>query len=186
MQIFTITPKIGYFQGIARENLRSDPESYFNGQFDGMGTQATSAAELYISNDGTSAYAKESHVDSVFGYISRQAHMKLALDNLTGDFRCPSLNYGTMYSPWHMFRVFDDKFFNDNYGVVHSPAFVRALDAQQYERIFNSTDDTGDKIVVLLQFKVDAMLHAKPVYDTYDFEGEGKEIIIDGLGPKQI
>lgn len=185
IQIFTINPKIGYFQGIARENLRTDPESYFNGQFDSLGTQATSAAELYLSNDATSPFGQQAQIDSIFGYMPRQAHMKLALDNLTGDFTLPSMNNGTLQSPWHMFRVFDDTYFNSLGGVVHTPVFVQAYDAEQYLRIFNATtNEAGDHIIVLLQAKVTANMHAKPIYDTYDFEGEGKQIVIDGLGPK--
>ena len=184
MQIFTINPKIGYWQGMARENMRTDPESYFNGIFDAMGTQATSAAELYVSNDGSSAFGKESHVDNIFGYIPRQAHMKLSLDNLTGDFTCRSLNNNTLESPWHMYRTFDDTYFN-NFGVVHSPAFAQTQDKEQYLRIFNYTkEEDADHFIVMIQSKVDANMHAKAVYDTYDFEGEGKRIIMQGLGPE--
>lgn len=189
MQIFTIIPKIGYCQGVDRDNMRTDPESYFNGIYDSLGTQATSPIELYVSEDGTGNYSKESYANLIFGYIARGAHWKIGLDNLTGDFRVNSMNNGDYRSsPWHMFRLFDDTYFNQvgQGAVVHTPFFVQANDADQYNRIFNDTkEEDGDHFVVLLTQKIDANVHARNLYDTYDFESEGKEIILNGMGPRQ-
>ena len=83
-----------------------------------------------------------------------------------------------------MYRTFDDTYFN-NFGVVHSPAFAQTQDKEQYLRIFNYTkEEDADHFIVMIQSKVDANMHAKAVYDTYDFEGEGKRIIMQGLGPE--
>lgn len=187
IQIFTINPKIGYCQGIDRNNLRTDPESYFNGIFDALGTQATSAAELYVSEDGTSQYGQEQIIDHVFGYIARGAHNKLALDNLTGDFMFNSMNNGDYKnSPWHLFRMLSDTYFNANgLGLTHSPAFAGANDADQFLRIFNDSNaEDGDHFIVYLQSKIDARMHAKAIYDTYDFESEGKKLVMEGMGPQ--
>ena len=189
MQIFTIIPEIGYCQGIDRDNMRTDPESYFNGIFDSLGTQATSPAELYISENGQSNFATEEYINQVFGFIARGAHWKCAKDNLTGDFKVNSLNNGDWKSsPWHMFRVFKDEYF-EHIGigtVVHTPFFVKATDAEQYNRIFNDpNEEDGDHFVVMITQKIEADIHAKPLYDTYDFESEGKRIIMEGMGPKQ-
>lgn len=186
LTLFSINPKIGYFQGIDRQHIIRDVTSYFNGQFDNLGTQATSAAELYVSMNGQSIYGKQSQFDTIFGYLPRQAHHKIGRDRLTGDFRLKSLNAGA--DSWHMFRIIDESKYNQTTNnMVHSPEFVNTEnDLEQYRRIFNYTGEDGeDCFNIILTFNIEANIHAKPLYDSYDFEGEGKKIIMEGQGPKQ-
>lgn len=187
ISLFSINPKIGYFQGIDRQHLQRNAESYFNGQWDSLGTQATSASELYVSMNGDSIYSGQGQYDAIFGYLPRQAQYKVGKDRLTGDFRLTSLNAGA--EAWHMFRIIDENQYNQaTLNMQHSPNFVQPdNDAEQYNRIFNFTDIklAGDPFNIILTHNVKARIHAKPLYDSYDFEGEGKKIIMDGQGAKQ-
>lgn len=186
MTLMNINPKIGYYQGIDRQHLIRNVESYFNGQWDNLGTQATSCAELYISPDGRSIYGKQQQFDAIFGYLPRQAQYKIGKDRLTGDFVRKSINKGA--EAWHMFRVIDETNYSQvNNTMMHNPQFVNSsYDREQYNRIFNNTeDDNGDKINIILTHNCKANIHAKPLYDSFDFEGEGKKMIMDGQGAKQ-
>lgn len=186
ISLFSINPKIGYYQGIDRNHLATDVETRFTGAFDALGTQAVLASELYVSNDYTSIYGTQQVNDTIFGYLPRYAHLKVAKDRLTGDFTRENINAGA--DAWHMFRKIDESTLDPtNFNLVHSPDFVSTKsDASQYNRIFNYTkDDNGDKFNVCLQFAIKVRMHAKALYDSYDFEGEGKKIIMDGQGAKQ-
>lgn len=186
ISLFSINPKIGYYQGIDRNHLATDVETRFTGAFDALGTQAVLASELYVSNDYNSIYGGQLANDTIFGYLPRYAHLKVAKDRLTGDFTRENINAGA--DAWHMFRKIDESTLDPtNFNLVHSPDFVSTKsDAAQYNRIFNYTnDDNGDKFNVCLQFAIKVRMHAKALYDSYDFEGEGKKIIMDGQGAKQ-
>ena len=186
LSLFSINPKIGYYQGIDRQHLIRNVESYFNGQWDSLGTQATSAAELYVSPNGQSIYGRQAQFDTIFGYLPRNAHHKVGKDRLTGDFVRPNINAGA--EAWHLFRKIDESQYDQTTNnMVHSPTFVQTReDSDQYNRIFNyQSDDSGDMFNVCLQFAIEANIHGKALYDDYDFEGEGKKIIMDGVGPKQ-
>ena len=178
----SIIPKIGYYQGMDRNNLHHEVESYFSGIFDQLGTQAVSAAELYIGHTDA-AHNKDGQLDLIFGYLPRGVEYKTPRDRLTGDFNCKSIN--AYANVWHLFREFDDSYFTTN-GMVHSPVFCQMGDAEQYLRIFDEqTEEAGDHFNVIYQIKANANIHAKPLYDSYDFESEGKEILLGGNGPKQ-
>lgn len=186
MSLFSINPKIGYYQGIDRQHLVRDPESYFNGQWDSLGTQATSCAELYVSLDANSIYSQQQQFNAIFGYLPRQAHHKVGKDRLTGDFVRKSINRGA--DAWHMFRIIDESIYESTTNnMKHSPAFISTkIDADQYNRIFNyQSADGGDMFNIIFSFNINANIHAKALYDDYDFEGEGKKIIMAGQGPSK-
>lgn len=179
-----IVPKASYYQGIDRINLITDVESYFNGQWDNLGTQGTSNAELYVSEDGRSIYGGSAQLNAIFGYLPRQAYYKSAKDRLTGDFNDRTIAGS---DEWHMFRKIDESQYNQTTNnMKHSPAFCQMVyDADQYLRIFNyQGNDSVNAFKVILQHAVKANIHAKPLYDSYDFEGNGKQIIMDGISSK--
>ena len=181
--ISTIIPKIGYYQGIDRNNMHHEVETYFSGIFDQLGTQAVSAAELYVSKDNQSGYTGDEQLQRVFGWLPRGVEYKTPRDRLTGDFAIKSVN--AYANAWHLFREFTDDTF-DSDAMVITPWFTGMYDSGQYLRIFDETnEEDGDHFNVIYQFKAIARIHAKPLYESYDFESEGKEILLNGTGPKQ-
>ena len=180
--VSSIIPKIGYYQGIDRNNLHHEIETYFSGIFDQLGTQATSQAEVFVGNTDA-AFNGDTLLKGVYGWIPRGAEYKTPRDRMTGDFVVESINTGT--DSWHLFRKLKAEQFLEA-GIVVSPYFCRMNDAEQYLRIFNETTEAGgDHFQVIYQFSADANIHAKPLYESYDFESEGKEIMLNGAGPKQ-
>lgn len=183
--IGTILPKIGYYQGIDRNNLHHEVETYFSGIFDQLGTQATAQAEVYVTENLDGPLGGAQILKGIYGYIPRGAEYKTPRDRLTGDFVRRSLN--AVAGSWHLFRTFDDNFFlNDQGSIIHSPYFCQMWDSEQYLRIFdNTSEEDGDHFNVIYQISAEAQIHAKPLYNTYDFESEGKEIMLNSIGPKQ-
>lgn len=180
--ISTIIPKVNYFQGIDRNNLHHEIETYFNGAYDQLGSQAISQAEILVSDDDSiSELQGDTVLKNIYGYIPRGAEYKIPRDFLTGDFRHRSTR--AMMSAWHMFRILNQTDFIN--GITHTPDITKMLDSEQYLRIFDETsEESGDHFNVIYQIKAKAMIHAKSLYDTYDFESEGKEILLNGNGPK--
>ena len=177
-----IVPNIGYYQGIDRNNLHHELETYFSGEFDQLGTQYTAKAELYVSKDDAN-YNGDAMLQQGLSWIPRNAEYKVPRDRLTGDFAHGIL--GRYAGAWHLFRTFTDLYWNNLGGIAHSVFFCRMEDSEQYLRIFNQTEeDAGDHFNVIYQFKVLARMHAKDLYDTFDFESEGKELLLNGGGPK--
>lgn len=182
IQVSTIVPIISYVQGYDRMNLKRTPEQYFNGQFDQLGNQAIFTGELLIGVDGRQPQGTKAALNTIFGYIPRQAHMKIGHDIMSGDLR-RTYSMNATAGAWHLNRMFDE--FRTTL-LVHNPDFTKAGDSEQYSRIFDNTQlEDGDKFVVLYQKAAIANMHAKALYDTYDFESEGKQMIMDTLTAKK-
>lgn len=182
--ISTIIPKVNYFQGIDRNNLHKEVETYFSGIFDQLGTAAISQAEVLVSTKLPETNLQGNTVlNAVYGHLPRGYEYKIPRDRLTGDFRINHLL--DSMAAWHLFRILKSSDFATN-GIKHSPDLTKMTDAQQYLRIFdNTSEEDGDHFNVIYQIKASADVHAKPLYESYDFESEGKEIMLNGNGPKQ-
>ena len=136
----SIIPTVGYYQGIDRSVLHMNKLDFWTPEFDQLGNQAISKAELYLNttnpvadiNNNVSAW------NGIFGYTPRYAEYKIGRDRLTGDFRIPTKNVvGDTSDSWHLFRKFTgDSFDQDNTNIKHSKEFVQGTDSEQYNRIF--------------------------------------------------
>ncbi|MCQ2309761.1 MAG: hypothetical protein MJZ78_07280 [Bacteroidales bacterium] len=176
MVISTIIPRVGYYQGIDRAVLRRDRFDFFTPEFDALGTQPILASELYVSKEASDNMS--AHImDTIFGFTPRYADYKIALDQLTGDFVCDSVNAGKQ--SWHLMRMFGDGDFANSQKVVHSLAFTQGEDAEQYNRIFYGSGYDNDKFNVIYSFDVKLFAPMKSLYDTYDFHGDGQSIKMD-------
>lgn len=183
--ISSIVPRIGYCQGIDRSVLHKDRFSFWTPEFDGLGMQAISKAELFQSSDASTAIGQADLVNGVFGFTPRYAEYKVDRDQLSGDFLVPSLGTVGPAAPyWHLMRMFDEQsFFDRPELMVHSYNFVTGQDAEQYDRIFNSDSDvSGDKFTVehLFAGTIDAPMCG--LYDDYDFEDNGKQVTVEANG----
>lgn len=180
--ISSIVPKIGYYQGIDRNNLHITRLDYWTPEFDQLGVQALSKAELFIpegSNDLLSEVGNQDYLQQVFGFVPRYAEYKLPQDRLSGDFRFYSINEGM--ESWHTMRTINPESISD---LVVSEQFISGDDSSQYNRIFNNTDDTYDKFVVIHTFKISSSTPFASYWDNYEFEKKGKEVIMQANGVK--
>lgn len=187
----SIVPTIGYYQGIDRNVMHISKLDYYTPEFDQLGTQAIKGSEVYVNSiNGTAAvngYADETIADNVvFGFTPRYAEYKIARDRLTGDWRVNSLNQaGDTSNSWHLMREFGDQTFNDRpTGITISNSFVRGMDSNQYDRIFNNRDTTADHFYLIYNFDIASWSPMKRLYDTYEFDSDGKDVTLDVNGVK--
>lgn len=181
--ITTIVPRIGYYQGMHRENMHISRFDFLTGEFDALGVQAVSRAELYMplmANEKGDVDVNA--VEFPFGYIPRYGHYKVGYDQITGDYRCASINKGR--DAWTLFRDVS-QFFRNGDG-VHDINFVRGVDADQYRRIFSYIADGADHFNVHHQFAIKSSFPGKSLYDNYEFENEdeAKKVTLNVNGVK--
>lgn len=178
--ISSIVPRTGYFQGVNRNVMHVARTDFWTPEFDNLGTQAISKQELFVPyNTNVQDYTNTGY-NEIFGFTPRYAEYKVGRDILSGDFRCNSINNGA--ESWHTMRVLD---FNSWQDVVHSRDFVSGKDSDQYSRIFYNVEaDASDKFNVIYHFNVTSLAPMKPLFDTYEFEDKGKDVIMDVNGVK--
>lgn len=168
----TIIPKIGYVQGIHRMNMHIDRLDFFNGDFDGLGTQAIARGELW--NDAASvanynAFNNRGYNSNApFGYIKRFAEYACPRDFLSGDFRCHHVNADL--GAWHTFRLFDPQNAEDVELIEHHDENFDIAYDKQYNRIFNYKEDGADHFYVVHQFRIKSRMPMQPLYEQFDFE----------------
>lgn len=197
--ISTIIPATGYFQGVDRNVLHIQKLDFFTPEFDSLGSQAVSAAELYLPTDGdqfiNAGYTDAQQFQQIWGYAPRYAEYKVGHDRLTGDFRYNSKNTGE--ESWHMFRDID-AFMSNNAWTGPQDfkvglSFIRSLDRSQYDRIFqgaveedgiNVANITQDMFKMIYNFEVASWSPMKSLYDNYEFEDKGKKVTEDVNGVK--
>ena len=193
--VTSIVPASGYFQGIDRQVMRTSKLDFWTPEFDSLGSQPITAAELYIPQypqDMMATPATTSAYKQIFGFAPRYADYKIAHDQLTGNFRLLSLNGGTPWlnaaDSWHLMRTFNGTTdFQGNYeNVVHSPDFISGkADFSQFKRVFYDDEATApDNFTVIHNFEIASYVPMKPLYDTYEFEDKGKKVTLDVNGVK--
>lgn len=168
----TILPKIGYVQGIHRMNLHIDRLDFFNGDFDGLGTQAIARGELWNdarSGDQYAAFTDQGYSSNApFGYIKRFAEYACPRDFMSGDFRCHHINADL--GAWHTFRLFDPVTDDDVELISHHDENFDIAYDKQYNRIFNYKGDGADHFYVVHQFRIKSRMPMQPLYEQYDFD----------------
>lgn len=165
--VSSVVPEVGYVQGIMRENFHLDRFSFFNSDFDNLGTQAIRHDELFADNglmkiDGSGIATSVLTPDSVFGFTPRYMEYKIGYDFLTGDFNIPSRREGM--DAYHLFRLFND----GNINPINK-SFLYG-EQKQYDRIFNNTDDDYDHMYIVHNCHITAYRAMKSASDVYDFE----------------
>lgn len=141
-----ITVKPVYADGFDKACLRNSELDYFNPEFDAVGPEAISEAELTSNNKLALASANP---DKTFGFTERYNSYKFGHDQITGDF------------------CIDDDFKAWHFGRELVPGDVN-LEAQngnfvsynsedtQYNRIFSVTTNDEDKFYLTCYFNVTA------------------------------
>lgn len=178
--ISTIVPFVQYYQGQQRLVQHIDKLDFWTPEFDNLGTQAIGANEVYVPMDGV---IPVNYSNQVFGFAPRYAEYKVPYSQITGDFLLGSRNVGK--DAWTLFR--DITPIVDSVGIdglVHNPDFVTSSDSAQYNRIFQINDDSLEHIYVIHNFNISSRAPFKSLYDTYEFESEGKadKVTIDVNG----
>lgn len=184
LSVASIVPKHVYFQGLDRNILHVDKGSWFTPEFDNLGVQGISKAELLVHQDtstGNDAFGTEAIVSQIFGYAPRYSEWKVGRDVVSGDFM--NLSTRKALLTWFFPRYIEPSNYSQS-SLVHSPDFVKGYDGEQYDRIFQGTVE-GDNYNVIFSINWTAWMQALPLYDTYEFDSKGDSIVVDTNGTKE-
>lgn len=168
----SITPKVGYVQGIDRMFLHKKMDDFYTPEFDSLGVQAILKDELFSGVPTVPEQTNES--GEIFGYSTRYAEYKYKQDDLSGDFVLPSRN--SFLESLHTFRMFEK-----HPASINNEFLIG--DGAEYDRIFMMTTDEYDHLqtvsqnAVVLYRRVDS---AADVKDITDGSGRYMETSIGG------
>ncbi|MCD7848879.1 MAG: hypothetical protein LUH63_03535 [Parabacteroides sp.] len=139
--IMSITPHIGYQQGVPRDFTKFDNMDFYFPEFAHLSEQEIKNKEVYVTGD-------ESYNEGTFGYTPRYAEYKYHPSEAHGDFR------GNL-AFWHLNRIFSDK---PNLNTTF-------VECKPSNRVFATSDTDDDKFWVQLYQDVKA-LRLMPKYGT--------------------
>lgn len=186
----SIVPATGYYQGVDRQVMRVGKTDFWQPEFDSLGVQPITANELYLPTAPEYATMTGNAEEQIFGFTPRYADYKVAHDQLTGNFRLPSIQAGHLNAgdAWHMMRKFAGASFMGDYkNCVHTPDFIYGYtDPYQYNRLFYyDQDGAPDNITLIHNFEIASYAPVKALYDTYEFEDKGKKVTLQTNGVLQ-
>lgn len=177
--VSTIVPKISYVQGFDRCTLHRDRFQFFTPEFDNVGPAAIASGELYA--DMMHPTSTHGWVDlqfgngkptDIFGYCPRYTEYKVGRDLLLGDFNIPHLNDDGALNAYHFSRMF--------YPSIDTPAQAQGkflfADGEQYNRIFNVTDEIADHFYMWYNFDIKAYRPMRSIADSIPLDGDGEKV----------
>lgn len=177
IEIATLLPSGGYYQGMDENNMHIKKDQFFNPEYDGLGVQVIRKRELYVSRN--SNYASGSSYDEAFGFTGRYGEMKRPRSWVSGDLACPTWFNGA--DAWHLMRKFNDASFSNNIAnQTHSPGFTH-YENDSYDRIF-TVDSGNDKFIVEFHHDVKSFAPCHGLFETYEFGTDGKKVQVAANG----
>lgn len=187
----SIIPVTGYYQGADYSTCRVSRLDYWIPEFENVGVQALPTRCVYAPMDEQKLYNNSTptavnYNEKVFAFIPRDSFYKRHNAMLTGDWLLGSRNVGK--DAWHLLRNLDYTVAAANGAVnfKHDFNFILANDKDQYQRIFQNMLETEDQFNICHYITIEESLPMSDLYDTYEFESEGKakEVNIDLGGVK--
>lgn len=182
--INSITPRIGYVQGIDKHVAHVNRSDFYTPEFDALGSAPIRGDEVFVPFGSDYAVGFAGLSSQVFGFLPRYYEYKTSRDYMTGDFRLNTLNAGS--EAYHLFRLFNKNTFTlQASNVVHGFSFVQSRDKAQYDRVFYNVSSDADHFNCIHRFKVSLLAPMKALFDTYDFdENQGQEVTLEVNGVK--
>ena len=179
-----VVPKMGYFQGMLRENSDGviDYTEFWQPEFDGLGWQGVRYNEL-VADKMTKGYYETNPVVGtdlgIWGYLPRMSHLKTSFNRCLGDISIPHMQDSML--PYTLDRFFDNKKI-DNNGYACSSA-LPVNEAQSFRsgtqgktnRIFTDMSPTDDHVIMQIFFDVKMSAPMKSIatsFDTWDEESK--------------
>lgn len=151
---------------------------FFHGDFDALGTRAIRADELcanLLSVQGQSSYRP----NAIFGWTPQYSEYKCNPYNVvSGDYANRRAQRANA-SNWFLARRFND---SENYH-SHDLSFTIAK-TKDFVNVFQSMLTSRDHMNTVYNFNVKSWLPMKPMYDIFDFDQEGKDIMMQIGGSK--
>lgn len=179
-----VVPKMGYFQGMLRENSDgvNDFSEFFVPEFDGLGWQAVRYNELVADRmicRSSSDSSKATTSLGVWGYLPRMSHYKVGFNRVMGDISLPHMQDSML--PYTLDRFFKNRDIDANGNVY--PTSLPVNEAQSFRsgtqgetnRIFTDMSPTDDHVILQIFFDVKMSAPMKSIatsFDTWDEESK--------------
>lgn len=174
-----VVPKMGYFQGLLRENSDGvvDRSEIFQPEYDGLGWQAVRYNELVADRQfGTSANGTDL---GIFGYMPTYTHLKISRNICNADISLPSMQASML--PYTLDRFFAPRAgVNENLDIgrenvivgtelpVNDPMWFRAGTRGNTNRIFSATSPTEDHVIMQIFFDISMTAPMKSISTSFD------------------
>ena len=179
-----VVPKMGYFQGMLRENSDgvNDYTEFWQPEFDALGWQGVRYNELVADKMTKGYYDNNAIVGTdlgIWGYLPRMSHLKCSFNRCLGDISIPHMQDSML--PYTLDRFFDNKKIDNNGFASSSPLPVN--EAQSFRsgiqgktnRIFTDMSPTDDHVIMQIFFDVKMAAPMKSIatsFDTWDEESK--------------
>lgn len=179
-----VVPKMGYFQGMLRENSDgvNDYTEFWQPEFDGLGWQGVRYNELVadkmVRSSGTPSSLYGTDL-GIWGYVPRMTHLKCGFNRCLGDISIPHMQDSML--PYTLDRFFKNREPN-SYGIV-VPTALPVNESQSFRagtqgdtnRIFTDMSPTEDHVIMQIFFDVKMSSPMKSIstcFDTWDEESK--------------
>lgn len=150
---FTVVPMMAY--GFDRRVLRNTPLDYYNPEFDGLGAEAISFAEVATNPLAAADSQDTSSDDSVFGFTERYNSYRYGRDVITGEFK--NYHQGGDMNVWHTGRLLNDLRKAGTMIAQSSAMNTLPQTNSEYNRIFSVTAGSVNHFYLTARFNVSAI-----------------------------
>lgn len=179
----SVVPKMGYFQGMFRENSDgvTDFTEWWCPEFDSLGWQAVRYNEL-VADRMIKADVVDPNVGTdlgIWGYLPRMTHLKCSFNRCLGDISIPHMQDSML--PYTLDRYFENRRIT-SYGTVVNASLpvneaqsFRSGTQGQTNRIFTDLTPTEDHVIMQIFFDIKMVSPMKSIsssFDTWDEESE--------------
>lgn len=178
----SVVPKMGYFQGMFRENSDGvvDNTEFWTPEFDAIAWQSVRYNELIADRQFMSAFHSNEHSSDastdlgIFGYNPTYQHYKVSFNRVLGDISLPSMQDSML--PYTLDRYFPNKQIS-NYPVTalelpdlppNDPMYFRSGTRGETNRIFSDMSPTEDHVIMQIFFDVKMRSPMKSIANSYD------------------
>lgn len=176
-----VVPKMGYFQGMFRENSDGviDNTEFYTPEFDAIAWQSVRYNELIADRQFKSILGGSTTPDATtqlgnFGYNPTYQHYKVSFNRALGDISLPSMQESML--PYTLDRYFKNKQL-DNYPISqigipdlppNEPMYFRSGTRGETNRIFSDMSPTEDHVIMQIFFDIKMTAPMKSIANSYD------------------
>lgn len=145
---FTVIPMYPY--GFDKENLKTQPLDFYNPEFDGIGAEPISFAELFENPRLSVSDNDQTIFNRVFGFTERYNSYRFGRDQITGDFR--KFDNNADMNTWHMGRLLTSLRLNNQMVAQSGAMNTLPQSDSEYNRIFSITSGDVDHFYLSCMF----------------------------------
>lgn len=179
LTLTAVVPKMGYFQGMFRENSdgTTDNTEFYTPEYDAIAWQSVRYNELIADRQFKSPITHSGEDDAgtqlgIFGYNPTYQHYKVSFNRCLGDISLPSKSESML--PYTLDRYFPNSNVEET-GVYdlpelppNEPMYFRSGTRGETNRIFSDMSPTDDHVIMQIFFDIKMTAPMKSIANSYD------------------